>query len=290
MAKDSFYIVNTWMIDELGLSGIELQCFAIIWSLSRGQKQMYTAGISHLVEMTKKTKKTIITALKELNKEGLIKKFPVVINGVEHHHYKAIDKGGVKFTPDGCKNYTEVGEKITPVNNESNNIKENKKESNDSKKEELFEIFWSKYRKGSKQKARDKWNGLKDKEKEKAIATVDDYLTYCRRSNRPLKDVSVYLNQKCFNDDWNVIPDYYTVRPTDDDRRKKFKEWICSTYPDLIYHRNPLTFEQACDLFDTYTITSVKKAMKILCSIDIHQYFNIKSGIEKILESDEYDV
>ena len=179
----------------------------------------------------------------------------------------------------------------TIINNNliEDNIKEDKKESKDSKKEELFEIFWSKYRKGGKQKARDKWNGLKDKEREKAIATVDDYLTYCRRSNRPLKDVSVYLNQKCFNDDWNVIPDYYTVRPTDDDRRKKFKEWICSTYPDLIYHRNPLTFEQAVELYDTYSPGTVNKAMEKLSLIDVHQYFNIKSGLEKILESGEID-
>lgn len=184
----------------------------------------------------------------------------------------------------------------TPINNNENistinspdNNKESKSLSNDKQKsDESFNILWSKYKKGSKQNAINQWNKLKDKEKELVLNTVDDYITYCRRSNRPLKDVSAYLHQKCFNDDWNVIPEYYLIREGDDARCQRFKGWMCSKFKDLLYHRNPLTYEQAQELFDEYPVSSIRKAMEKLSSRDIHQYYNIKSGIEKILESDE---
>ena len=40
MARDDFYIVNSWMIDELDLSGIELQCFAIILKLRQSYQPL----------------------------------------------------------------------------------------------------------------------------------------------------------------------------------------------------------------------------------------------------------
>lgn len=143
MATDDFYIVKSWMIDDLGLSGVELQCFAIIWSLSRGKKQMYIAGTSHLVNMTKKTKQTILTALKSLCEKGYIKKIPVVVNNIERKYYKAISEGLDGFNSDeeegynnltgenneGSNNFTPTGQKIIPPIIESNN-KENKKRDN----------------------------------------------------------------------------------------------------------------------------------------------------------------
>ena len=104
MAKDEFYIINSWMIDVLDLSGIELQCFAIIWSYSRGTKQMYIAGNSHLVRMTKKTEHTIIAALKKLQDKGYIQKIPVVVNKVERNYYKAISQGEEINAVGYCKN------------------------------------------------------------------------------------------------------------------------------------------------------------------------------------------
>lgn len=288
MGNIEFYTIYWWMRDELKLSDTELHCYAVIYCLSQSDNR-YIAGVKRLMELLHKSKPTIIAALNGLTNKELVKKEPVIINNVTHYYYKAIRPGLNNLTT-GLNDLT-TNRLNNLTHNINSNIKENKKESNDSKKEdELFNIFWSKYHKGSKKAAFDKWSKLKDKEKAEVISTVDDYLTYCRRSNRPLKDCSAYLFQKCFNDDWKIIPPYYTINENDDDRHIKFKEWMWNEFPDLIYHRNPLTFEQACDLFDTYTITSVKKAMKLLCSIDIHQYFNIKSGIEKILESDEYDV
>lgn len=121
--NDDFYVVNSWMIDELGLSGVELQCFAIIWSLSRGKKQMYIAGNAHLVKMTRKTEPTVLSALRSLCEKGYIKKIPVVVNNIERRYYKAISKGLKNFSgedEDGLKNLSGTTKEILAPNIESN--------------------------------------------------------------------------------------------------------------------------------------------------------------------------
>ena len=123
MANDDFYIVNSWMIDELGLSGVELQCFAIIWSLSRGKKQMYIAENAHLVKMTRKTEPTVLSALKSLCDKGYIKKIPVVVNNIERRYYKAISNGLNNFSDEdeeGLKNLSGTTKEILAPNKESN--------------------------------------------------------------------------------------------------------------------------------------------------------------------------
>ena len=162
--------------------------------------------------------------------------------------------------------------------------------SDDNKKsDDLFDLIWKKYHKGSKKKALNAWSKLKDKQKELALKNVDDYLIYCKRSGRPLKDVSTYLNGECFNDDWSAIPDCYQVNDLDDDRTKRFKRYMVSKFPDLIYHRNPLTYEQCDELFDEYGVGPFEEAMKRLCGRDIHQYYSIKSGVEHVLKEVQDD-
>lgn len=188
------------------------------------------------------------------------------------------------------------GKSINIINDNNLNIEDNIQEekknmlSNDNNKSEaLFDLFWKKYKKGSKKKALNAWSKLKDKQKELALKNVDDYLIYCKRSGRPLKDVSTYLNGECFNDDWSAIPECYQVNDLDDDRTKRFKRYMVSKFPDLIYHRNPLTYEQCDELFDEYGVGPFEEAMKRLCGRDIHQYYSIKSGVEHVLKEVQDD-
>jgi hypothetical protein len=176
--------------------------------------------------------------------------------------------------------------------NKEENIKEEKKNilSNDNKKsDDLFDLFWKKYKKGSKKAALKAWNKLKDKQKEAALNNVDAYLIYCKRSDRPLKDVSTYLNNECFNDDWSAIPDCYQVSDFDDDRTKRFKKYMVEKFPDLIYHRNPLTFEQCNNLIEENDCRLFEEAMRRLCGRDIHQYYSVKIGVETILKEIQDD-
>lgn len=297
MASDDFYVINSWMIDDLGLSGTELQCFAIIWSLSRGKKQMYIAGNSHLVKMTKMTEHTIITTLKSLCEKGYIKKIPTKVNNVARNYYKAITKGCKNFSDEesqndkrDCNNYSGTTEKSSAPNKESNkesNNKENKSLSNDKQKDDDFENFWKKYHQGSKQVALKRWNAMSTKDQELAYDMIDDYLIYCKRSKIRKKDVATFLYNKCYKDDYkNIIPDYYQEQPADNERMIKFKRYMVSRFADLIFHRNPLTFEQASELLDKWGTDQFEWAMDKLAKRDIHQYYSINQGVLDILEND----
>lgn len=187
-------------------------------------------------------------------------------------------------------NDSTINEDNCTMNSPVNNKEEKIILSDDNKKsDDLFDLIWKKYKKGSKKKALNAWSKLKDKQKELALKNVDDYLIYCKRSGRPLKDVSTYLNGECFNDDWSAIPECYQVNDLDDDRTKRFKRYMVSKFPDLIYHRNPLTYEQCDELFDEYGVGPFEEAMKRLCGRDIHQYYSIKSGVEHVLKEVQDD-
>ena len=221
MASDDFYIINSWMIEDLGLSGVELQCFAIIWSLSRGKKQMYIAGNSHLVKMTKKTKQTIITTLKRLCKKGYIKKVPTKVNNIEYNYYKAIKEGSEKFSEEeekeysegsnnyteGSNNYTGTGQKIIPPNKESNKESNNKdkKLSNDNLKEDLdFDSFYKLYpEKKSRVTAERAWAKLSVKDKKEAIKKLPAYIADCYTQKRKFQYPATYLNKKTWEDDFS---------------------------------------------------------------------------------------
>jgi hypothetical protein len=54
----------------------------------------------------------------------------------------------------------------------------------------------------------------------------------------------------------------------------------------LLFHRNPLTFEQIHDCFDKYTVKQTEIALHKLKQRDIHQYFSIAKGIEAVIADD----
>ena len=171
---------------------------------------------------------------------------------------------------------------------------ENKKRlSNDNQKVDYsddFLEFWKLYHEGSKQQAYKEWNKLKPKEKEKAITLVDNYLKLCLYSGRKKKDVSSYLHQHGFDDDWLATPDCYVVKDGDNERMVKFKNYMVNNHQELIFHRNPITFEQLDNCFVKYTLDQTEWAMNKLKQRDIHQYFSILKGIEAIIEDDsEFD-
>ena len=103
-----------------------------------------------------------------------------------------------------------------------------------------------------------------------------------------MKDTSSYLHQKGFNEDWLATPDCYVVKDTDNERVAKFKRYMVDNHQALIFHRNPLTFEQANECIEKFTFSQMEWAMNKLKQRDIHQYFSIAKGIEAIV-SDNSD-
>ena len=293
MVKDEFYIINSWMIDVLDLSGIELQCFAIIWSYSRGAKQMYIAGNSHLVRMTKKTEHTIIAALKKLQDKGYIQKIPVVVNKVERNYYKAISQGEEINAVGYCKNYSGGTEKIAVPNIESNiesKIKE-KRLSNDNPKVEFseeFEHFWELYNyKKGKQKAYAKWNKLSDVDKQKAIDAIPAYKEDCARCKRDMQHPATYLYNHTFEDDFTTHSkvSFYDALPTDSEQEKKFKNWMRTSYPNIENTALPLSYGDFMSLYTDFGTEEIKNQLEVInANIGKYKYSDINAIIRGNLE------
>jgi hypothetical protein len=92
------------------------------------------------------------------------------------------------------------------------------------------------------------------------------------------------LNQKGFDEDWLATPECYVVKDTDDSNMVKFKTYMVLNHQALIFHRNPLTYEQIHECFDRYTFKQTEWALNKLKERDIHQYFSIAKGIEAVID------
>ena len=311
--KDSQYInIQGWMGTRLGLRANDLICFAVIYGFSMDGESQFKGNLNYLAACMFVTQPTVILALNHLLKCNLILKQDDVVKGRKRCYYSTnvIYNEGKFEVIDTTKKplVMTTKEPLVMTTKESlpkeYNNKEyndnNKKLSNDNKSERLsitlddlkaafpdFDDFWQKYRKGGKQAALKAWKKLKHKDMVTAYNTVDDYLLFCKRSNRPIKDVSTYLNQKCFLDDYaSMIPEAYQPNEKDEKRVKDFKKYMIDNFPDIIYHRHPLTFEQANELMVTWGVNQFEWAVRKLSERDIHQYYSIKKGLDEILNDD----
>ncbi len=289
-----YYQVAGWMINELNLSGQELICYAIIYSLSQLGQGWYNAGLDYLCTFMQCSQPTASKALKGLQDKGLIDKEEVITDygrRVLYYCTNPDERGGEKESFRGVnKNFMDgVNKKFMDnnINNKEDKIINNKRLSNDNPKVEYsddFLSFWKLYHNGGKQQAYKEWNKLTQKEKQKAIDYVNDYLKYCKFKGRTIKDTSSYLHQKGFDEDWLETPECYVVKDTDDSNMVKFKTYMVQNHQALIFHRNPLTFEQIHECFDKYTFKQTDWALNKLKERDIHQYFSIAKGVEAVID------
>lgn len=197
MGSIEFYVIYNWMRDELQLAGTELDCFAVIYSLSQSDNR-YIAGVKRLMELLHKTEPTIIAALKALTKKGLVTKEPVMVNNIKRYYYKA--KRTSKDSQKPKEDKEEKGEKDTTLNNLSDPLKSgeettlndlssinkinnkennnNKKPTNVGKKDEAFVIYMKEHypylMKMDKPLTRQQAKQLKEKYGEEAILEIFD--------------------------------------------------------------------------------------------------------------------
>ena len=237
MGSIEFYIIYNWMRDELKLAGTELDCYAVIYSLSQSDNR-YIAGVKRLMELLHKSEPTIIAALKALTEKGLVIKEPVMVNNIKRYYYKGKrpskgnqepkekkeEKAENGTTLNNLSNPLKSGEGTTlndlsSINNINNKENKNKRLSNDNPKNEYseeFEHFWKLYgySKG-KQKAYAKWNKLSDADKQKAVDAIPAYIEDCARFRREQQYAATYLYNHTFEDDFTAKPKrgFYDICP-----------------------------------------------------------------------------
>lgn len=101
---ENYYTIHGWMINRLGLKGIQLSLYAIIYGFSQDGENEYRGRTQYLCDFTGGTSKpTVLKALQELVDKGYLKKRDEVINGVRFVRYRAVipsdEESGKEFLP-----------------------------------------------------------------------------------------------------------------------------------------------------------------------------------------------
>ena len=110
---NNFYVTNGWMINRLGLTGRELQVYAIIYGFTQDGESEFSGSLNYIMEwLGTSSYHTALRAVKGLLDKKLIVKRQAVINGVKTNYYRAVlplpcsaEKMGTAETAEGfCQN------------------------------------------------------------------------------------------------------------------------------------------------------------------------------------------
>lgn len=117
----SFYQVSGWMVNDLGLKGVDLKVYAIIYGFSQDGKSWFEGSIAYLQGFTNTSKSTVMRSLQRLVDRDLVRKKERLENGQKFVTYKAdlreaerLRGGGVKMTPGVVSKCNGGGVKMTP--------------------------------------------------------------------------------------------------------------------------------------------------------------------------------
>lgn len=154
---ENYYQIQGFMINRLGLKGVQLSVYAIIYGFSQDGETEYTGSLQYLCDFCGKVSKpTVISALKSLVEAKYIFRREEIINGVKFNRYKAnlpllknLYYGSKEILPDEVKNLNEGGKKILP-NNKGDNASLNNKEIYKNIVDRLNEKSGMNYRASSK--------------------------------------------------------------------------------------------------------------------------------------------
>ena len=110
---ERYFIVSGWMLNKLGLKGVALQVYAIIYGFSQDGESRFEGSLQYLCDFTGATKPTVIKALKELVEQGYVLKTEKPVNGVRFNSYQAILPVVKKLNSEGKESFTN-GKEILP--------------------------------------------------------------------------------------------------------------------------------------------------------------------------------
>lgn len=127
--SENYFVVQGWMLSELGLKNNELLVYAIIYGFSQGGNK-FTGSLQYLCDWTNSGKTSIQNCLKSLREKGLIEKEENTINGVKFCKYYATKCWGIT--------QSDMGITQSDTNNIDNNI-ENTVSKDTCRKKSLYE-------------------------------------------------------------------------------------------------------------------------------------------------------
>ena len=150
MVEDgTFVVIQSWMVNELELSGNELIIYATIYGFSQSNQGCFNGSQNYLADWSCTTRTTVNKNLKSLHEKGLIDKREISIGNQKFIEYRAI-RPNETFTP--CKetlqgvskNFTGGVKKFDRGCKETlhnNNIYNNKDNNNDNINVQILEYL-----------------------------------------------------------------------------------------------------------------------------------------------------
>lgn len=128
----NYYVVQSFMVKELGLKGLEKEIYAIIYGFSQAE-QKFDGSLQYLADWTLSTKQGVMKVLKSLQEKELINKEEEYKNGVKFVKYYATEFNR------GMKHSLMGGVKQSLINNKEEDIKFDNIEIKKEKKESEFD-------------------------------------------------------------------------------------------------------------------------------------------------------
>lgn len=141
LKDENYYVIHGWMINKLGLKGVALSVYAIIYGFSQDGENEFTGSVQYLCDFCGASSRTTITkALNDLVERKLLFKKETFINGVQFNRYRAnieiiwgvqnldrgcpeIEQGGVQKMDRGCPEIEHNNKEYKKDNiNNNNNI------------------------------------------------------------------------------------------------------------------------------------------------------------------------
>lgn len=141
---NSYFVVQSWMVNQLGLKSVERDCFAIIYGYSMDGESDFHGSLSYLSEITGYSKNSICTALKSLVDKGFIIKKDEIINNIKFCRYTS-SLYGIQDTCTGiqatCTNNNIINKTYKNVLSKDNTLAETESENNprNVKKKNLYQ-------------------------------------------------------------------------------------------------------------------------------------------------------
>lgn len=125
----NYYVVQSFMVKDLKLKGLEKDVYAIIYGFSQAENQKFNGSLQYLADWTTSTKQGVLKVLKSLQDKGLIIKEEKQFNGVKFCEYYTTEFNTLLNNVSlGIKHSLTEGSKQSLTNNISSNNLEDKKE------------------------------------------------------------------------------------------------------------------------------------------------------------------
>lgn len=89
--NSNFYVVNGWMVNDLKLTGRELQVYAIIYGFTQDDETEFSGSLNYIAEwLGTNSRHTVLRAINSLLEKGLITKRQVISKDTTTNYYKTV--------------------------------------------------------------------------------------------------------------------------------------------------------------------------------------------------------